>query len=113
MLNAPLVGVVALLETLPFSSVLLSLFNDVVEGNIDIEWPPFLGEPPIDLSTYEDDLFMKVPVEDLIFRGVRPGSIEFVFLINDLLNGTIELPSVIGEDGFAVFAGKNGTANHE
>ena len=62
---------------------------------------------------YKDSLFIQTNVNDFIFKGYKHGLIRYVIEQKWDLFGKNMPPQIREENGFAVFNGKNDTAENE
>eukprot|EP00092_Neocalanus_flemingeri_P002504 GFUD01002680.1.p1 GENE.GFUD01002680.1~~GFUD01002680.1.p1 ORF type:complete len:445 (+),score=120.51 GFUD01002680.1:117-1337(+) len=92
-LNLPLIGVVQ--ECLNQGSLIGGILCGLVEAALH-------GE-------FQDELFFKHTVGELLFQGVSTGIVEFL-MTNALTQN--RLPPQIQENGFALFNGKNATTDN-
>ena len=114
MINAPLVVVLNIIESLPDFEVLgLTvkgfLYNYISENVLESQ------------ADFKDDLFHDYGVDDILWSGYTPGIMNFIFNIIDTLEETIEshfnltidlenyFPAQIQNGTLAFFRGKNAT----
>ena len=114
MINAPLVGVMNIIESLPdvelFGITIKSfLYNFISKGVLESQ------------AEFKDDLFHDFGVDDILWSGYTPGIIKFFFDKIDTLEETIEanfnltidlesyFPAQIQNGNLAFFRDKNAT----
>ena len=110
MINAPLVGIINIIESLPdvelFGITIKSfLYNFISKGVLESQ------------DEFKDDLFHDYGVDDILWSGYNPGIMKFFFDKIDTLeanfNLTIDLesyfPAQIQNENLAFFRDKNAT----
>ena len=120
MINAPLVGVMNIIESLPDVEVSILGFTINIKSFLyKYIYDNVLDEDAKD--EFKDDLFHDYGVDDILWSGYNPGIMKFFFNIIDELEETIEanfnltidlesyFPAQIQNRNLAFFRDKNAT----
>ena len=117
-INAPLVGVLNIIESLPdFEIELLPGFTFTIKGFLY----DLINQKVLTGDEYKDEVFHEYAVDDILWSGYNPGIMKYFFNILDTLEDTIHssfnitldlesyLPPQIQNGTLAYFRDKNAT----